>query len=323
MTDLLPGLLEGDRRSLARAITLIESTRSDHVAKALHLLDRLPAQSESSVVVGVSGTPGVGKSTLIDRLGCHLIELGHRPAVLAVDPSSTISRGSILGDKTRMPELSQKKEAFIRPSPSQGILGGVAATTRRAVRLCEAAGHDVVIVETVGIGQSEADIDQIVDLFVFLIGPGGGDEIQGIKRGVMELVDLVVATKDDDLHRPLVDQAVTHYQNALHLFRPKHRAFSPSVIRCSALDNVGIDAMWQTIADQHRLLRHADLLTARRERQRVHAMAEEMRLALLRIVAQDSSELLQSMQAVVANGDRDPGSAAAEIVRSLLGRTES
>lgn len=270
------------------------------------------------MTIGISGTPGVGKSTLIDRLGCLLVDLGHRPAVLAVDPSSTISRGSILGDKTRMPALSQRPEAFIRPSPSRGVLGGVAATTRRAIRLCEAAGFDVVIVETVGIGQSEVDIDRIVDLFVLLIGPGGGDEIQGIKRGVMELVDLVVATKDDDLHRALVDQAVNHYRNALELFRPKHHAFTPTIVRCSAKDNVGIDAVWATVTEQHGLLRASGVLASRRADQRVHAMTEELRLALVRETERVSTTLLQELEETVATGGRDPASAAAEIVATVL-----
>ena len=214
---LAKDLLAGDRQALAKAITLIESTRKDHRQSAAELLGNLTSCPGDSIRLGVSGVPGVGKSTFIESLGCHVIEHGHRVAVLTIDPSSVRSGGSILGDKTRMPALSQNADAYIRPSPTGGALGGVARHTRESILVCEAAGFDVVVVETVGVGQSEFAVSNMTDMFILLLLPGGGDELQGIKRGIMELADLVLINKADGDLAKLAEQARSEYTNALRL----------------------------------------------------------------------------------------------------------
>src|SRR6188472_250749 len=215
--ELADAVRAGDRRALARAITLVESTRADHRDDAVELLDALMPATGEATRVGISGAPGAGKSTFIEALGMHLVDAGHRVAVLAVDPSSTRSGGSILGDKTRMEELSRRPEAYIRPSPSSGTLGGVARRTREAMLVCEAAGFDVVVIETVGVGQSEVAVAGMVDLFVLLLGPGAGDELQGVKRGIVELADVVVVNKADGALADLARHTAADYTHALHL----------------------------------------------------------------------------------------------------------
>jgi LAO/AO transport system kinase len=245
---LAAGVVQGDRRALAKAITLTESTREDHRAQADELLNALLAQTGKSLRLGVSGVPGVGKSTFIESLGLYLIALGHRVAVLAVDPSSSLSGGSILGDKTRMERLSVNEAAFIRPSPTSGALGGVTETTREALLLCEAAGFDVVIVETVGVGQSETAVAGMTDLFLLLQLPNAGDDLQAIKRGVMELADIVAINKAD-----LDDAAATRAQaqitSALRVFgfhgKADHHAVP--VLKLSALQQQGLAELWQTV----------------------------------------------------------------------------
>ena len=217
MTTTAEAVRAGDRRALARAITLVESERADHRAEAVALVDELLASTGGAVRVGITGQPGAGKSTFIEALGVHLVDAGHRVAVLAVDPSSTRSGGSILGDKTRMEELSRREEAYIRPSPSGRTVGGVARRTREALLLCEAAGFDVVIVETVGSGQSDVAVAELVDVFVLLVPPAGGDELQGIKRGIMELADVVVVTKADGDLVPAANRTAADHRHAVHL----------------------------------------------------------------------------------------------------------
>ena len=267
------GVLGGDRRALAKAITLIESTRADHRTQADALLDELLAHTGQSLRIGISGVPGVGKSTFIEALGLFLIEQGHRVAVLAVDPSSSVSGGSILGDKTRMERLSVNDAAFIRPSPTSGALGGVAEHTREALLLCEAAGFDVVIVETVGVGQSEISVAGMTDLFVLLQLPNAGDDLQAIKRGVMELADLVVINKAD-----LDDAAATRAQaqitSALRVFgfhgshgNPAQAAAAP-VLKLSALKGDGLDVFWQTVLAQAARRRDSGAFDTRRQSQR-------------------------------------------------------
>ena len=236
MSELAAQILDGDRRALARGITLVESTRDDHQAEADDLLTEVMARTGGATRVGISGAPGVGKSTLIEALGLYLIDKSHRVAVLAVDPSSPLGGGSILGDKTRMGELTRRTEAFVRPSPTAGTLGGVARRTREAMLLCEAAGFDIVLVETVGVGQSEVAVEAMVDCFLLLVAPGGGDELQGIKRGIMELADLVVVNKADGDLEAIAGTTAADYANALRLVRPKTTAWEPQVVRCSALE---------------------------------------------------------------------------------------
>jgi LAO/AO transport system kinase len=251
--DLPARVTAGDRRALARSITLVESTRADRRAEAAALLDAVLPATGDAVRVGVSGTPGSGKSTLIDALGSHLTAAGHRVAVLAVDPSSARSGGSIMGDKTRMDRLARDQAAFIRPSPSGGTLGGVARRTREAALLCEAAGFDVVLIETVGVGQSETAVADMVDCFVLVAAPGGGDELQGIKRGIMELADVIVVNKADGDLLPAARRAVADHRQAAHLMRPKHPGWTVPVVAVSALQDTGVDEAWGEVQrlDEH------------------------------------------------------------------------
>ena len=229
-------LLNGERRALAQAITRVESARADHQRQAEGLLARVLPHTGGAIRLGITGPPGVGKSTFIEAFGLHLVEAGKRVAVLAVDPSSVRSGGSILGDKTRMEELSKHSGAFIRPSPSGGTLGGVARRTREAMLICEAAGFDVVIIETVGVGQSENKVAGMVDMFVMLLAPGGGDELQGIKRGIMELADLLVVNKADGALKAIAGQVAADYSGALVLLRPSTPFWTAKVVTCSALE---------------------------------------------------------------------------------------
>lgn len=239
-------LIDGDRRALAKAITLVESHKSEDREIADKLLKEILPKSGKSLRIGISGIPGVGKSSFIEVLGLELIKAGHKVAVLAVDPSSPISGGSILGDKTRMEELSQQSEAFIRPSPTTGSLGGVAAKTRESIFLCEAAGYDIVLIETVGVGQSEYHVASMVDLFMVLMVPNAGDELQGIKKGIIELADLLIINKADGDTKILAENAKTTYQNALHIIK-KDRFWSPKVLTCSSREKVGFEEITETL----------------------------------------------------------------------------
>jgi LAO/AO transport system kinase len=234
VTDDARAILNGNRRALARAITLIESTRRDHRTEAGALLEKLMPHTGNSIRVGISGAPGVGKSTFIEALGNYLIDKGHKPAVLTVDPSSAISGGSILGDKTRMETLARREEAYIRPSPAGNTLGGVTRRSRETLLLCEAAGFDIILVETVGVGQSETKVAEMTDMFVLLLQPGAGDRLQGIKRGIMELADLVLINQADDGREELALRSANEYKNALQLLRPRSAEWTVEVKTCSA-----------------------------------------------------------------------------------------
>jgi LAO/AO transport system kinase len=262
-------LLAGNRRTLAKAITLVESKLDSHRLQAQALLEEVLPHSGNSVRIGITGIPGVGKSTFIEAFGLHLIEQGHRVAVLAVDPSSPLAGGSILGDKTRMEELARKPEAFIRPSPSEGALGGVAQRTRETMLLCEAAGYDVILVETVGVGQSEYEVASMVDFFLVLMLPNAGDELQGIKKGIMELADALVINKADGESVNLAMQTQRHYQNAMHLLGSTS-FWTPQVLNCSALEMKGIDAVWQMVLDYKRQALEKQRWDAKRAEQNSH-----------------------------------------------------
>jgi LAO/AO transport system kinase len=240
-------ILAGDRRALAKAITLVESTRADHGEQAVQLLAELMPHTGKSIRIGVSGAPGVGKSTFIESLGNYLTGQGHQVAVLAVDPTSAVSGGSILGDKTRMEALSVNPKAFVRPSPAGTTLGGVTRRTRESLLLCEAAGYDVIIVETVGVGQSETAVSDMTDMFLLLLSPGGGDDLQGIKRGIMELADLVLVNKADGDQASIANQTVSDYRAALHFMEARTPSWTPQVASCSALNSQGIEQAWQVI----------------------------------------------------------------------------
>jgi LAO/AO transport system kinase len=260
-------IARGDRRALSRAITLIESTRPDHQALGQAVLEGLIARTGGAIRLGLTGPPGVGKSSFIEALGVHLIEAGKRLAVLAVDPSSPVTGGSILGDKTRMERLAQDERAFIRPSPSGGALGGVAHRTREAMLLCEAAGFEVVIVETVGIGQSEFAVRSLVDFFAVLLQPGAGDELQGLKRGVLELADALVVNKADGEQKALAERTRGEHARALELLRPLSAAWRPCVLTASARSGEGIPAFWETVCAHRKALSQAGELQERRGRQ--------------------------------------------------------
>jgi LAO/AO transport system kinase len=245
----LKGILAGDRVLLGQAITLVESQNPAHAPLARHIVEACLPHSGRSIRIGVTGSPGVGKSTFIEALGSYLIGQGHKVAVLAIDPSSKQSKGSILGDKTRMNLLSARPEAFIRPSPAGDSLGGVAHKTRETILLCEAAGHDVVLIETVGVGQSETAVHSMADFFLLLLLPGAGDELQGIKRGIVEMADLLAVNKADGDRLQLAKESQRSYRNALHLFPPKESGWTPPVTLCSSLNQEGIETVWQQVLE--------------------------------------------------------------------------
>lgn len=247
MQALAQQILAGQRRALAKGITLVESTKAVHRLDAATLLSHVMPATGGALRIGISGAPGVGKSTFIEALGRYLTSLGHKVAVLAVDPTSAVTGGSILGDKTRMPDLSVNPNAFVRPSPAGRTLGGVTRRTRESMLLCEAAGFDVILIETVGVGQSETAVSDMTDLFLLLLSPGGGDDLQGIKRGIMELSDLVLVNKSDGPQALISQQTVADYRAALTFMRARFKAIKPEVQACSALEGVGIETAWSTL----------------------------------------------------------------------------
>jgi LAO/AO transport system kinase len=318
MDALASQVIDGDRRALARAITLVESTREDHREQAEQLLDDVLPHAGHAIRIGISGAPGAGKSTFIEALGLYLVGRGQRVAVLAVDPSSTRSGGSILGDKTRMEELTRSPLAFVRPSPTGGTLGGVARRTREAMLLCEAAGFDVVLVETVGVGQSEVKVAAMVDLFLVLVVPGAGDELQGLKRGIMELADLVVVNKaDGDLGRA-AGVTAADYASALHLLRPRMPGWTPRVLQCSALLGEGIDAVWEAVHEFRAAV--GSSLPVHRADQAREWMWSEVTEALLVTLHGDRrvATLARRLEAAVTAGTTTPTAAARAIVDAFL-----
>ena len=323
MSELAAQVLAGDRRALARAITLVESTRPDHRAEASALLDEVLPQTGASVRVGISGTPGAGKSTFIEALGLHLVDRGHRVAVLAVDPSSRRSGGSILGDKTRMGELTRRDAAFVRPSPTGGTLGGVARRTREAMLVCEAAGFDVVLVETVGVGQSEAAVAGMVDVFVFVLAPGAGDELQGIKRGVIELADLVVVNKADGELAGAAKKAAADYASALRLVRPRTPGWEPRVLLVSALEGRGVDELWRAVEEFRTSMAGSGMLERRRAEQAREWMWVEVSESLLESLRGDEgvAALADRLEQDVAAGSVSPTAAAQEMLRAFRSGT--
>lgn len=315
---LAEAVLAGDRRALARGITLVESTRPDHREQAEELLRILLPHAGRAVRLGVSGTPGVGKSTLIEALGLLVLARGRRLAVLAIDPSSSRTGGSILGDKTRMAELARRDEAFIRPSPSGETLGGVARRTREAMVLCEAAGADVVFVETVGVGQSETAVAAMTDLFLLLVAPGGGDELQGIKRGIMELADVVAVNKADGDLLPAANRAVAAYRGALHLMVPRHRDLPGVAMPVSAVEGTGLDGLWDELVRRREHLLVSGDLAAMRAGQARDWMWTEVREGLIDRTRHVAGELSAAMEQAVGAGTMLPHVAAARILERVL-----
>jgi LAO/AO transport system kinase len=319
MPSLARRLRAGDRAALARAITLVESRKPEHQRQARELVQLLLPFTGEAMRVGITGVPGVGKSTTIDTLGSNLIAAGHKVAVLAVDPSSARTGGSILGDKTRMARLAAERNAFIRPSPSSGTLGGVAAKTRETMLLCEAAGFDVILVETVGVGQSETTVAEMTDFFLVLMLPGAGDELQGIKKGVLELADMIAVNKSEGENRARAVAAAGEYRAALHIMQPASPNWSPPVMLVSGLDNVGLDDMWAKVVEHRQKFEATGELAQKRRDQQVKwmwTMLEELMFARLRSDAR-ARALLPELERQVAEGALAPTLAVERIAAAL------
>lgn len=319
--ELAEKIKERDRRALARGITLVESTKPEHRKDAEALLEKLLPATGKALRVGISGPPGVGKSTFIEALGQHLIDQGKELAVLAVDPTSRLSGGSILGDKTRMSELAKRKEAFIRPSPAGLELGGVARRSREAMLLCEAAGFDPVLVETVGVGQSETAVAEMTDMFLLLLQPAGGDDLQGIKRGIMELADLVIVNKADGDLAAAAARTASDYAHALRLMQPLHQAWKPEALQCSALKGEGIAAIWTKVEDFRKRLTKSGEMSRRRQEQAKAWLWHELSDALLDALRENPAvaEKLGELERRVANGKTTPGMAARLLLTRFFG----
>jgi LAO/AO transport system kinase len=316
IAELAAAVRAGDRAALPRAITLVESTRPDHRDQAQQLLLELMPDAGSAVHVGITGVPGVGKSTTIEALGMYLIEQGHRVAVLAVDPSSTRTGGSIMGDKTRMARLAVHGDAYIRPSPTSGTLGGVAKATRETIVLLEAAGYDVVLVETVGVGQSEVTVSNMVDTFVFLTLARTGDQLQGIKKGVLELADVVVVNKADGRHAIEAKAAARELTGAIRLLYPRDTLWRPPVLTMSALEGTGLSELWDTVLQHRRVLTEAGEFDARRRKQQVDWMWAMVRDSVLdRVLSHpDVKSVRADVERQVRDGDLTPTLAAQQIL---------
>ena len=321
LEQLAAGVITADRASLARAITLIESTKPEHRRLASELIQRLLPRTGKAIRLGISGVPGVGKSTTIDQLGMNLAEAGHRIAVLAVDPSSSRHGGSILGDKTRMARLSLDDRAYVRPSPSAGTLGGVAARTRETMLLCEAAGFDVVIVETVGTGQSETAVADMVDTFLVLMLPGAGDELQGIKKGILEIADIIAINKADGEGKRLADRAKSDYLAALKIMAPREAGWFPPVMTMSGLRNEGLREVWAEVSRHRELMQANGSFDSRRADQQVRwmwSMVEDgFRLRLSG--SKDSKARLREMEERVRKGELAASLAAEQLLSAFSG----
>ncbi len=315
-TELADRIRRGDRSALARAITLVESTRADHRQQAQELLLELMPEAGSAMHIGITGVPGVGKSTSIEALGMHLIEQGHRVAVLAVDPSSTRTGGSILGDKTRMSRLAAHPDAYIRPSPTSGTLGGVARATRETVVLLEAGGFDVILIETVGVGQSEVTVAGMVDTFVFLTLARTGDQLQGIKKGVLELADIVVVNKADGAHAVEAKKAARELSGAIRLIYPRDVLWRPPVLTMSALEGTGLQDLWDAVLKHRDVLTEAGEFDARRRAQQVEWTWAMVRDAVLdRVLTNPEVRRIRGdVERQVRDGELTPALAAQQIL---------
>ncbi|MCW0180754.1 MAG: methylmalonyl Co-A mutase-associated GTPase MeaB [Zavarzinia sp.] len=319
---LATGIIAGERRALARAITLVESTRHDHRIQASRLIEHLLPSTGRAIRIGFSGPPGVGKSTFIEAFGTWLTRSGHKVAVLAVDPSSSRSGGSILGDKTRMETLSREPNAYIRPSPSNCTLGGVARRTREAMLLTEAAGFDVVFIETVGVGQSETAVADMVDLFVLLASPAGGDDLQGIKRGIMELADLLIVTKADGDLALAAQRAASELRSALHLMRPKVACWRPKVLTVSSVSATGMDGVWATINEFRQAMETSGELAKLRAEQARAALWREIEDGLITALKDHPTVAAEApgLESAVVARETTPTLAAERLLTAFLGR---
>lgn len=314
------GVLSGDRTTLSRAITIIESSLPGDRLLASQILQNILPHTGKSVRIGITGVPGVGKSTFIEAFGTYLTSLGKRVAVLAVDPSSKQSGGSILGDKTRMEKLSRNPHAYIRPSPTNLSLGGVARHTREAILLCEAAGYDIILVETVGVGQSETLVKGMTDFFLLLMLPGAGDELQGIKKGIMEMVDAVAVNKADHGNEQAVAKAVTEYRQALHLFPETASKVPVQVVACSALEGTGMQPIWKLISDYSIQTSESGFFQHNRQFQRVEWLREQIRQSLEDRFYENElvKKHITSADQAVRSGEKLPDEAAADLINLFL-----
>lgn len=316
----LSGILSNERTMLSRAITLTESNKPEHKKLAAEIIEKCYPHSGNSIRIGITGAPGVGKSTFIEALGNYLAEKGKKVAVLAIDPSSKKSGGSILGDKTRMERLSASPNAFVRPSPSSGELGGTGAATREAIILCEAAGYEIIFVETVGVGQSETDVHSMVDLFLLLTIAGAGDELQGIKRGIMEMADLVVINKADNTSlKSQISNLRSQISNALHLFPASESGWTPKVLSCSSLTGEGIDAVWRAVSDYFSLVRKNGYFPAKRKEQLKYWFRETLERELKNNFYNNKKvkTLLKKTESRVLGGKLNPTAAARQLLRKI------
>lgn len=315
-TKIIQQLISGDRTALGRAITLVESTLPEHQVQAQEILSTCLTHSGKSIRIGVTGVPGVGKSTFIEALGKHLTYLGKRVAVLAIDPSSERAGGSILGDKTRMNELAIDEMAFIRPSPTAGSLGGVARKTRESILLCEAAGYEIILIETVGVGQSEVAVHSMVDFFLLLMLAGAGDELQGIKRGIMEMADAIAITKADEDNIQNAKNARMEYKRALHLFPPTDNGWTPKVETCSSLNKDNIDSIWNIIEEHQEWMESRGLKEEIREEQARYWLHESIEEKLKQNFYQKEgiAEKIAAMEQAVTEGRLTPHQATNELL---------
>jgi LAO/AO transport system kinase len=318
--ELAAGILAGDRAVLARAITLVESTKPEHNALAQQLLQIVLPHAGKALRIGITGVPGVGKSTTIDQFGMNLVNAGHKVAVLAVDPTSKRTGGSILGDKTRMNQLAMSPDAFIRPSPTSGTLGGVTRKTRETMVLVEAAGYGIIIIETVGVGQSEVAVADMVDFFLVLLLAGGGDDLQGIKKGIIELADMIAINKADGDNVTRAARAANEYQNAIAIFTPKSAAWLPPVVTMSGRENTGLDTVWAKISEHRALMTASGEFTTRRQRQAVEWMRDMLGDRLMAALKANPkvAERLPGIEAGVRDGRLLPTLAVDEIL-ALMG----
>ncbi|MBT8398930.1 MAG: methylmalonyl Co-A mutase-associated GTPase MeaB [Rhodothermia bacterium] len=320
VATLLDGVRSGERAALARAITLIESTNEADRSTAIELIDRSIPFAGNSIRIGISGLPGAGKSTFIDRLGCFIADEGHRVAVLTIDPSSERSGGSILADKTRMQNLVRRENVFVRPSASRGSLGGVGLRTRESIVLCEAAGYDVVIVETIGVGQSEAEVRRLVDIVILMVTTGGGDELQSIKRGVIEFADMILVSKADGDNVERARETATMYRNAVHLLHDRPGERDPFVRAVSAHNAADVLAVWDTVKEYTALARESGYLEENRRMQ----ASDWLRSAIREVIearlfhAESTSRLIRDHQDQVREGSESPSAAAVRIVDEIL-----
>ena len=320
ITELVDGIIACDRKAVARAITLVESKKASDVSLSEKLLEGIQSADGSSLRIGISGSPGVGKSTFIESIGQLMLDDGNKLAVLAIDPSSSISGGSILGDKTRMESLSRNEKVFIRPSPSGESLGGVNRSTRESIAIIEAAGFNITIVETVGVGQSQIEVFDMIDIFIVLLSPGAGDQLQGIKRGIIEVADILVVNKSDGDLKPSSRNTVLDYKNALKLLKPRTKEWSVPVIACSSLEKIGLDECWESIQSFQKFISDSGLLQHNRNKQQEKWLLEETKQELLDTLEknEDIQDQLRYTQANIAEDKRPIKTKAKGIVASFL-----